>query len=325
MQKIQISHPSDAGQRIDRFCKKYFPSIALGAIYKMLRTGKIKVNGKKKDQTYRLEQDDEITFWLSDDELVELRKDTKQIQPQKEESQENQLSTLYEDEYLMVIDKPAGLNVHAGDHKTDESNLIDQVQDYLQGRYDSLTFRPALVHRIDRDTSGCILIAKTKKTLEILLDLLQTHKIDKIYHTLVWGIPKKSRDTINAKLLRIEDAKDEAKVCVDDEWQSATTHYQLIESKCISGDNSIDISLLECHIETGRTHQIRVHMSHIDCPIIADKAYGNKKLNSYIARSLGITRQMLHARMLEFEHPITKKILHIEAPYPQDFLQILGI
>ena len=107
MQKIQISHPSDAGQRIDRFCKKYFPNIALGAIYKMLRTGKIKVNGKKKDQTYKLEQDDEISFWISDDEIALLRNDSIiKIKPNTKNQKIN-INILYEDEYLMVVDKPA--------------------------------------------------------------------------------------------------------------------------------------------------------------------------------------------------------------------------
>ena len=344
MQKIIISHASDAGQRIDRFCKKYLPNAALGGIYKMLRTWKIKVNGKKKDQTYKLEPDDEITFWISDDELLILKKD--EVPPSSMieiSSPAPQLSILYEDEYLMVLAKPAGLNVHAGDHKTNESNLIDQVQDYLQGRHDSLTFRPALVHRIDRDTSGCILIAKEKNVLESLLLDLQSHKIEKIYHTLVFGIPQKPQDTVRAKLLRVENARDEAKVRVDETGQTAVTHYRIIKSYPVlpisSGTGGINpsrlpreagqetesgISLLECRIETGRTHQIRVHMAYIGCPIIGDKAYGDKKLNSYVARNMSIHRQMLHARELIFVHPITKKRLHIEAPYPTDFLSLIS-
>jgi len=105
------------------------------------------------------------------------------------------------------------------------------VQDYLRGKYDSLTFRPALVHRIDRDTSGCIIIAKEKNTLEQLLDALQSHKIQKTYHAYVSGIPIITSDTIRARLLRIEDARDEAKVRVDEAGQSAVTHYRIIKSE----------------------------------------------------------------------------------------------
>jgi 23S rRNA pseudouridine1911/1915/1917 synthase len=158
------------------------------------------------------------------------------------------------------------------------------VQDYLKGKYDSLTFRPALVHRIDRDTSGCILVAKEKPTLEALLSDLQDHKIEKVYHALVSGIPAKPTDTIRARLLRVEDARDEAKVRVDEAGQSAVTHYKTITNYQLPITNTKinlpilpsyhpAISLLECRIETGRTHQIRVHLAYIGCPILGDKAY----------------------------------------------------
>ncbi len=332
MQKILIEHSSDAGQRIDRFCKKFFPNIALGAIYRLLRTGKIKINGKKKDQSYKLELWDELTLWMSDEEIHAMQAkngwstpDNSRVEnPSKNwmrDATPMALSILYEDEYLMVINKPAWINVHAWDHKTTESNLIDQVQDYLRGWHDSLTFRPALVHRIDRDTSGCILIAKEKPTLEALLSDLQSHSIEKVYHALVVGFPAENTGTIREKLLRIENARWEAKVRVDATWQSAVTHYRVIQhqSRVTATEWVPHISLLECRIETGRTHQIRVHLAHIGSPILWDKAYGNKKINSFFERNVGISRQMLHAYSLEFIHPITKKRLKIEAPYFPDF------
>ncbi len=211
------------------------------------------------------------------------------------------LEILYEDEYLIVVNKPAGINVHAGDHKTNESNIIDQVQDYLHGQYDSLTFRPSLVHRIDRDTSGCLLIAKDKSALEILLTELQAHDMEKVYHTIVVGIPTKRQDTIRARLLRIDNAKNEAKVRVDETGQAAVTHYTVLQTFTTQQS----FSLLECRIETGRTHQIRVHMAHIGHPVLADRAYGDKSINSYARRDLGITRQLLHAQSLTFVHPKT--------------------
>ena len=126
------------------------------------------------------------------------------------------------------------------------------------------------MHRIDRDTSGCILIAKEKKALEQLLFLLQNGKIEKVYHALVVGALKKNQDTIRAKLLRKTDAKNEAKVIVDENGQEAITHYRVLQENI--GEK---YSLLECRIETGRTHQIRVHLSHIGHPILGDKAYGH--------------------------------------------------
>lgn len=357
MKEISISHPSDAWQRLDKFIKKYLPNAPLGGIYKMLRTGKIKVNGKKKDQTYKIELEDTIQFWFPDEELASLKEEvwsSKEMENQElsksiplgTKTKNQELSILYEDEYLLVVNKPAGMNVHPGDHKTKEVSLIELVQDYLGGKHDSLTFKPALVHRIDRDTSGCVLIAKEKETLELLLEQLQTHKIEKVYHAITLWIPEKSVGTIRAKILRIENAKDEAKVRIDENGQNAVTHYKLIESWGISRhtrgrsdpeNRNLDchvgsstkqksllamtdtFSLFECRIETGRTHQIRVHLSFINCPIIGDKAYGNPSINSFIRRNFGITRQLLHAFRLSFIHPKTKKALQVEAPYPEDF------
>lgn len=322
MISVPISHPADAGQRLDRFVRKYLPGAPLGGIFKMLRTGKIKVNKKKKDQTYKLELWDEVSFWLTDAEMEGFVQDSSwKMQTEIVETLEKNkipLEILYEDEYLIVVNKPAGINVHAGDHKTNESNIIDQVQDYLHGQYDSLTFRPSLVHRIDRDTSGCLLIAKDKSALEILLTELQAHDMEKVYHTIVVGIPTKRQDTIRARLLRIDNAKNEAKVRVDETGQAAVTHYTVLQTFTTQQS----FSLLECRIETGRTHQIRVHMAHIGHPVLADRAYGDKSINSYARRDLGITRQLLHAQSLTFVHPKTWKKLTIQAPYPADFLHI---
>lgn len=159
----------------------------------------------------------------------------------------NPLNILFEDEVLLVVSKESGENVHPGDHKTKESSLIERVQDALGKKYDSLTFKPSLVHRIDRETSGCVLIAKEKHTLEKLLEELQSHTIEKIYHTLVLGIPQTQTGTIRAKLKRIENAKNEAKVQVSEDGQSAVTHYRVLSTFSLGKDTC---SLIECRIET---------------------------------------------------------------------------
>jgi RluA family pseudouridine synthase len=211
------------------------------------------------------------------------------------------------------------MNVHPWDHKTKEVSLIELVQDMLGESYNSLSYKPALVHRIDRDTSGAIMIAKEKKTLEWLLTLLQTGKIEKIYHAVVCGTPLKPRDTIRAKLLRIEDARDEAKVQIHPDGQEAITHYETLQTRIHE-----KYSLLSIRIETGRTHQIRVHMASLGCPILGDKAYGNIGENSFARRNYSTWRQMLHARELHFMHPITKKSITVIAPYHPDMTNLIG-
>ncbi len=317
MQLITIENPSDADQRIDKFLKKYFPNATLGALYKWLRTGKIKVNKKKVEQTYRISIDDVISIFLSDEEILGL-KTTNEPQVEKKGGMKMLLDILYEDDGFLVVNKPAGINVHPGDHKSSEASLIELVHDYLGGQYDSLSFRPSLVHRIDRDTSGTLIIAKQKKVLETLLSLLQNGKIEKVYHALVLGKPPKSRDTIVARLERKENAKDEAKVQVHENGQEAITHYSTLQENI-----NERYTLLECRIETGRTHQIRVHLAHIGTPILGDKAYGNKQENSFAKKYHAITRQLLHAYSLSFPHPITKKQLTIHAPYPDDMKEMI--
>lgn len=162
------------------------------------------------------------------------------------------------------------------------------------------------------------MIAKTKKMLESLLDLLQTGKIEKVYHAIVLGTPPKPRDTIRAKLKRIEQAKNEAKVQVDPTGQEAITHYSTLREHLFAR-----YSLLECRIETGRTHQIRVHMASIGCPILGDKAYGNRSENAFSERQYGIKRQLLHAYSLSFLHPLSQKQITVQAPYKADMKRII--
>lgn len=323
MLSLTINSSSDTDQRIDKFIKKYLPEAPLGGIYKWLRTGKIKVNRKKVDQTYRIDEGDMIDIYLSDEEIQWFQKSNnlpknstgdlinKKVSFQK-------ISILYEDEWMLILNKQPGINVHPGDHKTLEVSLIEQVQDYLGTTHNTLSWKPSLVHRIDRDTSGVIMIAKEKKILESLLFLLQNGKIEKIYHALVVGTPEKPRDTIRAKLLRKEDVQDESKVVISDLGQEAITHYRTINTNIRN-----KYSLLECRIETGRMHQIRVHMTSIGTPIIGDKAYGNKWENSFAKREYGVTRQLLHAYSLSFEHPKTHEKIQIIAPYQDDMKNLI--
>jgi 23S rRNA pseudouridine955/2504/2580 synthase len=310
---ITIDNPSDADQRIDKFLRKYLPNAPLGGIFKWLRTGKVKVNEKKVDQNYRILLDDTIALYFTEWEIAAFQYQKESASSQGKSTEREAIEILYEDEYLLIANKPSGMNVHPSDHKSSEVSLIERIQDTLGGNYNTLSFKPSLVHRIDRDTSGCIIIAKEKKALEKLLFELQNWRIEKKYHTIVIWTPKEKNGVIDQKLLRIENAKDEAKVRIDANWLTAVTHYRTIKENIKN-----KYSLLECEIETGRTHQIRVHMSYLGTPILGDKAYGNSKENSFARREYHIERQLLHAYSLSFLHPISHKTLTIIAPYWRD-------
>ena len=315
---LTIDNPSDADQRIDKFLRKYLPNAPLGALFKWLRTGKIKVNQKKVDQAYRILLNDTLSFYFTEWEIEAFQSEWDQTSKPSETTPREALEILYEDAYLLVVNKPAGMNVHPSDHKSSEVSLIERIQDALGGNFNTLSFKPSLVHRIDRDTSGCIIIAKEKKALEKLLFELQNSRIEKKYHCVVLGIPKEKNGVIDKKLLRVENAKDEAKVRIDENWLRAVTHYRTIQENIKK-----KYSLLECEIETGRTHQIRVHLSSLGTPILGDKAYGNQKENSFARREYHIERQLLHAYSLSFKHPITHETLTIVAPYLRDMKEFI--
>lgn len=256
----------DAHQRLDRFLRKLLPNAPLSSIYRLNRTGKVKVNGKKLHDNTALHAGDIVTLFLEDAVIETFRKNVHLLPKIDTSNFHIQQFILYEDEHLLILNKPAGMNVHPGDHKSHEVSLIEHVHDAL-GKHHSLTFEPALVHRLDRDTSGAIMIAKNKETLLRLLSLIQTGRIEKVYHALVLGTPPKPRDTIRVKLTRIENANHEAKVQIDPlHGQKAITHYRILK-------NYEKYCLLECRIETGRTHQIRVHLASLGCPILGDTAY----------------------------------------------------
>ncbi|GAB0175119.1 MAG: RluA family pseudouridine synthase [Candidatus Altimarinota bacterium] len=317
---LSIDLPSDANQRIDKFLRKFLPNAPLGGIFKWIRTGKIKVNSKKVDQNYRVSLGDSITFFLTEEEMSSFKHSPEIVGNPEVKVQKKQFEVLYEDSNILIVNKPYGMNVHPGDHKSQEVSLIELVHDYLGKSYNSLSFKPSLVHRIDRDTSGCIIIAKEKRSLEKLLLDLQSGEIRKVYHALVLGNLDKKHGTIDKKLIRIENAKDEAKVQVHEDGLKAVTHFRVLKEGIKE-----KYSLVECEIETGRTHQIRVHLSSLGYPILGDKAYGNAKENSFARREYKIHRQMLHAFSLTFLHPITRKSIHIEAPYIGDMKDLIDL
>lgn len=326
MQIFKIEE-NDAHQRLDKFLKKLFPNATRALLYKFNRKDKIKVKFewsegkyKKRDNEYKLQIWDEVKIFLKDQDFEELSRKKETPDHIGDSKKLEKRDIVYEDSDLLVLNKNPGINVHPGDHKTKEISLIHQVQDYLWDKLNSLTFKPSLVHRIDRDTSGILLVAKKKDILTKLVGDFRDHKkVKKTYCALVFGKLSRKSGTIKKKLLRIEWAKNENKVQVSESWQTAISHYKLLwEYSIPSNDGSIVVSQVEVQIETGRMHQIRVHLASLWNPIVWDKNYWDKKLNSFVSRRLWINRQMLHAWKIEFFHYKRNKNMQLVARLKKD-------
>ena len=326
---------NDANQRLDKFLKKLFPRATRSLIYKFNRKDKMKIkfewsDGKfrKRDNEYKLQVWDEVRIFLIDSEFDELSSQPSPPAPLPwgRGEQLNKKDIVFEDGDLFVINKNSGMNVHAWDHKTKETNVIVQVQDYLWDKLNSLTFKPSLIHRIDRDTSGILMIGKKKDLLSKLVDDFKSHeKVKKTYYAIVlWKLSRKEW-TITKKLLRIEWAQNENKVQVSEKWLTAVSHYKLLREHTIKAPEwNVILSEVEVQIETGRMHQIRVHMASIGNPIVWDKAYGDKRMNSYLERNFWLRRQALHAWKIEFFHYGRNKKMKLEARIKKDLVDFLS-
>lgn len=332
MQIFKIEE-NDANQRLDKFLKKLFPNATRSLIYKLNRKDKIKVKNisdsenkfRKKDNEYKLEIWDEIKIFLKPEEFKELSEEKQEKNILKDDEKFDKKDIVFEDGDLLVINKNAGINVHPGDHKTKETNVIQQVQDYLWQKLNSLTFKPSLIHRIDRDTSGILMIAKKKNILtQLVRDFKEHKKLEKIYYAIVlWRLSRKE-GTIKKSLKRIENAKNENKVQVANDWQTAISHFRLLKEHILKTDFwEIILSEVEVKIETWRTHQIRVHMASIWNPIVLDKIYWDKKLNSFFEKRFWLKRQALHSWKIKFFHYWKNKKMELEAKIKPDLKNFL--
>lgn len=336
MQIFKIEE-NDANQRLDKFLKKLFPNATRSLIYKLNRKDKIKVKNisdsgskfRKKDNEYKLEVWDEIKIFLREEEFKELSENrflsSQELQNSGEENSLDKKDIVFEDSYLLVINKNFGINVHPWDHKTKETNIIRQVQDYLWNKLNSLTFKPSLIHRIDRDTSWILMIAKKKDILtRLVFDFKEHKKIEKTYYAIVlWRLSRKQW-TIKKPLKRIENAKNENKVQVANDWQTAISHFKLIKEHILKTQREeIILSEVEVKIETWRMHQIRVHMSSIWNPIVWDKLYWDKQKNLFFSKNYWLQRHALHAWKIKFFHYWRNKKMELEARIKEDLKNFL--
>lgn len=315
---------ADKGQtpiRIDKFLMDRMEKVSRNKLQQDIDAGLILVNDKLVKTNYKVRPLDEIKVYLEEEPRERI-----QIIPEPID-----FGVVYEDDELMVIEKPAGLVVHPGVGNY-RGTLVNGLAHYFEGKdlplkqgndYD----RPGLVHRIDKDTSGLMVIAKNEHSMAHLAQQFFDHSIDREYVAMVWSCPSPEKGTIHGHIGRHPRDRMQMAVSEDGEFgKEATTHYEVIEDLYY-------ISLIKCRLETGRTHQIRVHMKHIGHPLFGDRRYGGDhirkgtvytKYKQFVRNCFEILpRQALHARLIGFEHPTTGERMQFTSEPPEDFAMVL--
>jgi len=309
----------DKGQallRIDRFLTDRLPNSSRNKIQLAIDSDFVLVNGKPTKANYKIRPLDVITI-----SLPEPPRDT-DVKPEN-----IPLNIVYEDDYLLVVNKPAGMVVHPAFNNW-TGTLVNALTYHFQNlpTMKGNDGRPGLVHRIDKDTSGLLVIAKTDAAMVHLAKQFYVHSIERTYYALVWGEPKESKGTIDAPLGRSLKDRRVTIVYTPESGlvggKEAVTHYEVLK-------NIRYVSLLKCNLETGRTHQIRVHLKYLGHPIFNDETYGGNiilkgnmfsKYKSFVENCFQvIPRQALHAKTLGFIHPITKEKMQFDSDLPTDF------
>lgn len=294
-----IVKAEEAGKRIDAYLSSKNEDISRVAIQRLIEEEKILVNEKKTKASYKVQENDKITQEEEKPQEINLK------------AQDIPIEIIYEDDDIIVVNKPKGLVVHPANGNPD-GTLVNAImaicKDTLSGIGGEI--RPGIVHRLDKDTSGILVVAKNDKAHINMSEQIKNHTVKKTYIALVRGIVKENEATINMPIGR--STKDRKKMAVTKNGKEAITHFKVI--KRYPNENC---TLLEVRIETGRTHQIRVHLAQIGYPVIGDATYSSGK------NKWEVQGQCLHAKSLEFKHPITQKDMFLEAELPEYLQKII--
>lgn len=286
-----------ASQRLDNFLMARLKGVPKSRIYRILRKGEVRVNRARSAPDYRLQAGDIVRI-----PPIRVAERPTVIGPGAELRRELTEAILFQDDYLMVINKPVGLAVHGGSGVS--LGLIEAMRAIWPDEK-----HLELVHRLDRDTSGLLLVARRRSALRTLQKDLQTDQARKVYQLLVSGQWKKNRTEVNMPLRKNQLASGERMVRPDVDGQQAVTRFRVLES-------FPDASFLEATLVTGRTHQIRVHCQASGHPLAGDPKYGDEAFNRRM-RKVGLNRMFLHAFRLSFPHPVSRERIEVEAPLPQ--------
>ncbi|ABY44888.1 MULTISPECIES: RluA family pseudouridine synthase [Bacillus] len=284
-------------ERIDKFVAEINSEWSRSQVQQWIKDAVVTVNGKSVKGNYKVKGNDEITVTIPEPEELD-------IQPE-----DMNLEVYYEDADVLVVNKPRGMVVHPAPGHT-KGTLVNGLMHHctdLSGI--NGVMRPGIVHRIDKDTSGLLMVAKNDMAHESLVNQLVAKTVTRRYKAIVHGVIPHDKGIIDAPIGR--DKKERQSMTVDENGKNAVTHFQVLE-------RFKDFTLVECRLETGRTHQIRVHMKYIGYPLAGDPKYGPKK-------TLDMNGQALHAGILGFDHPRTGEYIEFEAPIPEVFEEALNV
>lgn len=290
----------DDGKRADVFLASKIADRSRSFFQKLIEDGMVLVNQKTCDsKKYKVKAGDTLEFEIPEAKQPDIT------------AEDIPLDIVYEDDDVLVINKPPGMVVHpaAGNYT---GTLVNAVMYHCGSRLSSINgvIRPGIVHRIDKDTSGLLMIAKNDAAHNSLAAQLAEHSITRKYIAIVWDNLKEDEGTVDVPIGRHPKDRKKQSVMYDDTGKNAVTHWKVLE-------RFGSFTLVECQLETGRTHQIRVHMSYIKHPLLGDAVYGPAKT------AAGAKRQMLHAKVLGFVHPFTGQYMEFDSPLPQDFADVL--
>lgn len=295
--KEYIVSQEEKGKRLDTYIPSVDIDITRTSAQRLIEDGNILVNGKNAKVSYKIQENDKISVEIPEPKQIELK------------AQNIPIEIIYEDSDIIVVNKPKGMVVHPANGNPD-GTLVNAImaicKDSLSGIGGEI--RPGIVHRIDKDTSGLLIVAKNDNAHVKMSEQIKNHEVKKTYIALVRGVFKENEATIDIPIGR--STSDRKKMAVNKNGKNAITHIKVLK-------RFDKYTLLKVNIETGRTHQIRVHLSHIGYPIVGDYTYSNGK------NEFDVIGQCLHAQKLEFKHPITQKDMCLEAELPQYFKDIL--
>lgn len=295
--KLIAKNVNEEKQRLDAYIAKENEDISRTMIKKLIEDGNILVNGKKQKTSYKVQNNDEIEINIPEAKEINLK------------AQDIPIEIIYEDNDIIVVNKPKGMVVHPAVGNLD-GTLVNAIMNICKDTLSGIggEVRPGIVHRLDKDTSGLLIIAKNDNSHIKMSEQIKNREVTKIYIALVRGVIAENEATIDMPIAR--STKDRKKMAVNRNGKNAVTHFKVLK-------RYDKYTLLQIKIDTGRTHQIRVHMAEIGHPVVGDMVYSNGK------NDFGVEGQMLHSKILEFKHPITGKEMHLEAKIPEYFEDVL--